>query len=142
MISFFVAGLHAYAYGIQHQQFSVDRLYPENWYTKAREHCLLVWSALDEILQWKKNSVIPPYIVDAAIGQLVFAHHCIHTMITQNFAVVHDDVIHLSRIIGTIEERCAKLPPSIDADKVAVLHRVIAKLKKKIELLIAMVLKN
>lgn len=115
------------------QQFSVDRLYPENWYTKAREHCLFVWSILDAMIQRKKHDVVPHYFIDISIGQLVFAKSCIQNIIHHNFAIVHDDIMHLSHIVSTIEERCIQLPLQSEPDKVHVLKKVIEKVKKKVE---------
>lgn len=128
LIIAFFSGVPTYG-----QQFSVDRLYPENWYTKAREHCLLVWSVLDALIEHKKHDIVPHYFIDVSIGQLVFAKNCIHNIIRHNFAVVHDDIMHLSHIVSTVEERCTQLPSHIDFDKVYVLKQVLDKLKKKIE---------
>ncbi len=140
ILSFFSFGSSLRVHGM-HDHFSVDRLYPENWYTKAREHSLLVWGTLEEMIERKKNSMLPHYFVDASIGQLVFVKNCLHNIITNNFAIAHDDIIHLSRIIGTIEERCARLPAHIQADKADLLKSLVEKLKKKIDLLLSMALK-
>jgi hypothetical protein len=141
ILSFFSFGFSLRIQSMQDQPFSVDRLYPENWYTKAREHCLLVWGTLEDMVERKKSNMLPHYLVDASIGQLVFAKNCLHNIAQNNFTIAHDDIIHLSRIIGTIEERCTRLPHHIQADKADLLKSMVEKLKKKIELLISMTLK-
>ncbi len=135
-ITFLTLGLYKPQYSMQ--SFTIDRLYPENWYTKAHEHCLMVWGTLDDMIDVTTNTMVPPYIVDASIGQLVFAKNCLHTIIEKNFKISDDDIMHLSHIVGTIEERCTQLPSFIQADKIELLKNVVQKLKKKIELLLPM----
>ncbi len=135
IVSYLMFGIYGYGYGIPEHPFSMDRLYPENWYTKAHEHCLMVWGTLEDILQ-RSNHGLPAYLVDTSIGQLVFAKNCVHNLIKNNFGLMPDDIVYLSRLVATIEERCARLPQTVHTDKIHLLQYVIEKIKKKIDLLL------
>lgn len=118
------------------QKFSFDRLYPDNWYTKVCDSCVHVWGVLEDVIEEKKNTIPSQYLVDISIGQLAFAKNCMHDGIKHSPAIAYDDLVRLSRIVGTLEERSLYLPPSIPAEKVAFLKAVMNKLHSKIELLL------
>jgi hypothetical protein len=122
--------------GTDSYPFSVDRLYPENWYTKACDYCTQAWGIFEDLVQHKKNGVPVNYLIDASIGQLTIAKYCLHNMMNQKLIICHDDLIHLSRIIGTLEDRYKKLSQTIKTDKTDFLYQRIAKLRKKMEFLL------
>lgn len=122
--------------GSTDQQFSLDRLYPENQYVKSREHCMQVWAALDEIIQ-KRNDSDYTNTIDTIIGKVVFANHCMQGAVKSKPSLFRDDLLYLSRIIGTINERCLQLPSTIAQDKKNCLLQAVAKLKKKVSIMLA-----
>jgi hypothetical protein len=126
----------------QELPFSFDQLYPANFYTKAHTYCVQVWGMLDELAHHKKTATQAPdtvwsyYLIDIVLGQLVLAHLCIKNIIAHNMPLGHDDIIYLSRIIGTIQMHIGQLPLTVPEEKRNCLSMAVDKLRKKVELLL------
>jgi hypothetical protein len=118
------------------QPVTIDRLYPENWYTKALDYCMKVWGTFENILNKKNNVSDITYLLDASIGQLVFAKYCVRNIIHHKCVIGYDDLMHLSRVIGTIEDRYVQLSTKTMEEKSKFVHQAILTLRKKVELLL------
>ncbi len=116
-------------------QLTFDRLYPENLFTKTKEQCMQVWATLDDMVQHKKQNIPHDFLINT-FGQLAYAKHCVQNMVQHKVPIAYDDLLYISRVVGTIDERCTQLPQSIAQDKIGCLRQQVGALKKKVQLLL------
>ncbi len=133
----FLIGPICYTIHSASERYSLDRLFPENWYTKAKESCAQVCESLGDLLSTSGTSLQKILIIDVSIGRLVFAGSCIDRLTKENPAVPHDDLIYLSRVVATVDQLCGRLPGTLEPDRVQCLKNIVADVRKKLEQLMA-----
>ncbi len=114
MIGLIVAMWSAFVVGHAHsdeEYFSFDTLFPDNWYTKALQTCMHVWTDLDTIITDKSlDSHQVSYMIDAAIGKVMYCRMCVKNLEhDQAVSIVEDDLLYLGRIATSLNNRCEKL---------------------------------
>jgi hypothetical protein len=115
------------------QQLSFDRLYPQNLFSQAREHCVRAWSSLDEFLYCSRKDSRSNLLLDAALGQLTFAKSCVKKIDSQKINLSSDDLIEFSRVVGTVADRSQRLIDDDSRDKINLLKKIILRLREGCE---------
>lgn len=137
-ISLFLVGHYHASYPSADDALSFNRLYPENWYVKAREYCIHAWSALDEIVHREQNDrPSESSLIDISMGKLVFAYNAVSRMLESKMPLLKENVVYLSRLVGTLVQRGAQLSKSVAKDQIECLTSMIEKLRKKVILLLS-----
>ena len=89
-------------------ELSFDVLFPQNWYTRALNACIQVWSDLDGILAEPDLSLSNQLMfVDAAIGKMTYICSCLERL--EHEEIGAEDYGYLHRMLYKIESRCEKL---------------------------------
>lgn len=115
------------------ERLSFDRLYPKNYFTQAREDCMQVWAAFEELCATPTPSIRSALLIDAVVGKLAFAKSCLKKFHAKKIAVCDDDLIELSRIIGTIEQKAQDVSRSVLGQKGSLIKRMLEKMRAKMQ---------
>ena len=133
VIGTIVVGLIGIGISAIAQQLSFDRLYPQNLFGQAREHCVRAWSSLDELLYSPRKDNRSNLLLDAALGQLTFARSCVKRIDSQKINLSSDDLIDFSRVVGTVADRSQRLADDDSRDKINLLKKVVLRLRQGCE---------
>lgn len=107
-----------------------DRLYPETLFGQAREHCIKAWGALDELLYAQQRDARSGILLDAALGQLLFAKSCVKKIDSHKARLSSDELLDFSRVIGTVIDRSQKLNESDNGAKISLLKKLLTRLRE------------
>lgn len=115
------------------QQALFDRLYPQNLFGQAHDHCVRAWSSLDELIYASGRDSRSNLLLDAALGQLTFAKSCVKKIDGQKIRLSPDDLIDFSRVVGTVTDRSERLSGDDSRDKINLLKKIIVRLRQGCE---------